>query len=194
MLDRGGAAGAPPRAARGRARAGRRAGRGRRQTYSPVSLLTRSGRRRRRTPAHRLHHPLVLVGAGVLDRRDRRQVGDHVVGVAAVETVVVGPPLDLAEGQGQQLGGRPGAERVGDAVGPGLAEDLLADLVQLRQVAVAHAGHQRDASGTQHPRHLGDGPPGVGHVVQHVVGDHDVERGRSERQLLDVGHPPGGAR
>ena len=46
---------------------------------------------------HRLDHPGVLGVVRTLDRRDRRQVVDHVVGVAAVEPVTVPAPLDLAE-------------------------------------------------------------------------------------------------
>ena len=90
---------------------------------------------------------------------------------------------------GAAPGRRQPPERLGDAVGPGVAEDLLADLVQLGQVSVAHARHQQRAVRAQHARHLGDGAAGVGDVVQHVDGHHHVERRRPERQLLGVGHP-----
>ena len=164
-----------------------------RQTNSPVSLLTRS----RPPPAANRARTAASTRAAccrrrVLDRRRRRQVLDDVVGVAAVER----------SRYGRHSTGRTGTAAAGprawrrtrrERVGPLLAEHLAADLVELGQVPVADAGHDGHAARPQHPGHLAHGPTGVGHVVEHVVGHHDVECRRPERQLLDVGHPPGGA-
>ena len=57
---------------------------------------------------------------------------------------------------------------------------------QLTQVARGVVAADEAAVRGQHPRQLADRPRPVGHVVEHPVGDGDVERPVGERQLLDV--------
>ena len=62
----------------------------------------------------------------------------------------------------------------------GTLEHLGLHLVELMEVAGSVGGDDHVTAGTHHPRQLGHTEPRIRQVVQHVVGDHSIERRASK--------------
>jgi hypothetical protein len=109
-----------------------------------------------------LRNTTTVLLASVLHRRGRRQECQHVIGVRAVETVVVVTPLDVCEAVAQHRLAQLDPERVHGVENLGSAEHFRADLGQFSQVGRAHGAGDQHALRPHHPCQLATARRGSG--------------------------------
>jgi len=115
---------------------------------------------------------------------------NDVINVSAAKRFVELTPRNIREVLLQQtLPGNP-TEDVGLSFRRRHAEYTCFDLEEFAKVFGTHGGRDEDSTGLQDSLNLGESATRIWYVIQHVVGDDEIERGTAERQRLYVDSYP----